>query len=1050
MSGSSPIRRAEPARDKAAGRLLQASALHFCNSVGAKELVTLGSLETGISMEIKGRSAVLQFTNDDRTFKMQLRFKDFLGQWGLQSNAQTGRVSLVLPVRVPGRIMRLKLDAPEQVGRFWDDAREVWDRVCTVGSAVPSAMVGSSFVYRLCLVHTLAELRSAHKDVLDQLGRFRLLPNSLHAAMDLRCGRLADDAPEADDLADSLPFKVRYNLECLLSHGQAPCGSCCGSERAREVLGSCMLVRRVVITPTRLACLPEEVETSNRVTRHFARQSECFLRLTFGEENGDKLCYAADGVELGPVVERNKGVMQHGITIAGRHFEFLAYSSSQLKEQACWFFSATPDTTAADVRRFMGSFLGIRTVGKAAARMGQCFSSTFDTLQVQPGSTSTVPDIKRNGFTFSDGVGQISPALMAAVLAHLVELGRTVPQAPVTALQIRFRGAKGMVTLCPHLHGLQLNTRPSMEKFETEHDWLEVVKLARWLPGYLNRQIIMLLLDSCGRGGVPDHVFEELQGAMLAILNSMLHDSDAALEVLAKYGGAEEGVLRCMHDMITAGCDMQREPHLEGLLAAVRAQLLQELKHKTRIFVPQAAILMGVMDEHGVLQYGEVFLQVQRPTDTEATVITGLVLVSKNPCLHPGDVRKLMAVDRPELQHLVNVLIFPQLGTRPHPNEIGGGDLDGDQYFVSWDPRLIPARPNAAAMDYSPPPPLGAPGSSPGLLEQVTQILARSAAFNCGSAAFNCGSPEPAGNTDRAMGSSSEETQLEELIDLFVRFPQNDILGKLCSAHLALADQSPTGVADPACILLAQQASLAVDFAKTGVPASWPAGLHVRAYPDYMAAKHREQYESGTIIGRLFRKIEVPKPPQSGLLLAEAAATSAAQAGHTADDQPLAWVYDVDLDFDNEDWLDEAHSERLEYESELVKIMNQFGVLSEAQLVSGCIHKFSKLLKRKQFDVRQQVLEAVRGLRAATLRAFEEDVAYWVGGDSTDPEELARQTATARLAKASAWYRVTYHPDFAGLGSTSPHADQAQLLSFPWVAHKYLAQLKRVNAHHSQ
>jgi hypothetical protein len=38
---------------------------------------------------------------------------------------------------------------------------------------------------------------------------------------------------------------------------------------------------------------------------------------------------------------------------------------------------------------------------------------------------------------------------------------------------------------------------------------------------------------------------------------------------------------------------------------------------------------------------------------------------------------------------------------RPHPNECSGSDLDGDIFFVSWDPDLIPTR-MVAPMDYTP------------------------------------------------------------------------------------------------------------------------------------------------------------------------------------------------------------------------------------------------------------------------------------------------------------------------------------------------------------
>lgn len=42
-------------------------------------------------------------------------------------------------------------------------------------------------------------------------------------------------------------------------------------------------------------------------------------------------------------------------------------------------------------------------------------------------------------------------------------------------------------------------------------------------------------------------------------------------------------------------------------------------------------------------------------------VLNGEVIVVKNPCLWPGDVRKLTAVDHPELRHHVNTIVFSQM-----------------------------------------------------------------------------------------------------------------------------------------------------------------------------------------------------------------------------------------------------------------------------------------------------------------------------------------------------------------------------------------------------
>lgn len=68
--------------------------------------------------------------------------------------------------------------------------------------------------------------------------------------------------------------------------------------------------------------------------------------------------------------------------------------------------------------------------------------------------------------------------------------------------------------------------------------------------------------------------------------------------------------------------------------------MIQELKKKTRIFVPDGACLLGVMDEVGVLSYGEVYVQIEDREGSRQT-IRGEVLVAKNPCFHPGDVRVL-------------------------------------------------------------------------------------------------------------------------------------------------------------------------------------------------------------------------------------------------------------------------------------------------------------------------------------------------------------------------------------------------------------------------
>lgn len=72
------------------------------------------------------------------------------------------------------------------------------------------------------------------------------------------------------------------------------------------------------------------------------------------------------------------------------------------------------------------------------------------------------------------------------------------------------------------------------------------------------------------------------------------------------------------------------------------------------------------------------------------------MIVTKNPCSHPGDIRKLVAISKDDkrikiFEHLVNVIVFSSQGIRPEQHKMSGGDLDGDVYMCIWDKELVTA-----------------------------------------------------------------------------------------------------------------------------------------------------------------------------------------------------------------------------------------------------------------------------------------------------------------------------------------------------------------------
>lgn len=136
-----------------------------------------------------------------------------------------------------------------------------------------------------------------------------------------------------------------------------------------------------------------------------------------------------------------------------------------------------------------------------------------------------------------------------------------------------------------------------------------------------------------------------------------------------------------------------KEPFFLRLITTCAFNVMRELIDRTRIRIDntKARNMFGIVDEYGVLESGEVFIQYtlmrenrlvfpfkeERDNEERCEVHVGKVVMTKNPCYHPGDLRVFEAVDRPELRHLKDVVVFPQKGKRPHSNEISGSDLDG-------------------------------------------------------------------------------------------------------------------------------------------------------------------------------------------------------------------------------------------------------------------------------------------------------------------------------------------------------------------------------------
>ena len=769
----------------------------------------------------------------------------------------------------------------------------------------------------------------------------------------------------------------------------------------------CVEIPRILLTPTRVAVVGFDVEMSNRVVRKFVEEegfsAESFCRVSFGDENGDKL-FSSELTDS--VSDRIKTVLLTGIQINGLFYRFLAYSSSQLKENSLWMVRTERNWTVAKMRQWMGDFSMCKTPSKYAARMGQCFSTTFQAEEAVKGKKTMYHDerrllnvfddfpdvtITRNGTEkcHSDGTGLIDKSILKSLVERL-------PFAPsfsesVSIIQIRFGGAKGTLTAWDFQKlngvpsGYDVLLRPSMVKFRAPYRHLEVVKVGTHVPYYLNRHVILLL--QVHNVGVT--TFLDMQQSMLSDLDRMLVDADQAKRLLPRLGGADSSLTSTLMHMLHSGLSASDDPFLFSCVHSIRSHHVTQLRKKARIFVRDGAVLMGGLDETGLLPEGCVFVQLRRSRissdrnqlikDDSFETLVGPVLVTKHPALHPGDVRMLLAIDIPELRDHKNMLLFSQQGReRPEADKMSGSDLDGDEFAVTWDPRLFLKEWNCC--------------SQRGPLEWISRqgnVLSLLDNNKVGADAILQFEKvnHPPGEYDAATGAQKPVDDAfsdEQLVQYMIYHAKNDNLGWIATLWLDYACRS--GADCENCLELAGLHSIAVDFPKSGIPATVPKELII---PRSVSRAHwrelsdREAYHDLGVIGQLYDQVAKTelrlkhialvgrKYDKHGQVMCYASGLSEKLEGIYRPEIASKLGLNISENSSaDSDLLRFAGEQRRDYDNRVFALMNKYKLYSEGEILTGLMRKYHRLNKRRRHDVSEEVRRCSRELRKAFRVSF--------------------------------------------------------------------------------
>ncbi|KAG8945822.1 hypothetical protein FRC04_012269 [Tulasnella sp. 424] len=204
--------------------------------------------------------------------------------------------------------------------------------------------------------------------------------------------------------------------------------------------------------------------------------------------------------------------------------------------------------------------------------------------------------------------------------------------------------------------------------------------------------------------------------------------------------------------------------------------------------------------------------------------LEGPILICRSPTIHPGDVQLVQAIGKPkpgspyDIENLPNTVVFSVKGKRPLPSCLGGGDLDGDVYYLITNTDLHPTK-------YEIP------------------------------AAYD-GPVKP--KLDR-------DSTIHDIADFVIEYMTHDTLGLIGINHLRLADQRPEGVLDKDCLRYAKLHSDAVDYPKTGVAVKIdhmpkPTDIPDWYCPESADPNNGDYYESNRALGELYRAVVLDDP----------------------------------------------------------------------------------------------------------------------------------------------------------------------------------------------
>ena len=459
--------------------------------------------------------------------------------------------------------------------------------------------------------------------------------------------------------------------------------------RKDKNLNSFFILKHISVTPSRIKIRKEMFHQSSRFLRLYYHNNN-FIKIEFKDENDNQLYTTTDFKDFNKISKLSSLydlVFNLGLKLSEVQYDFFLNPTNCMRSNTLWLLEHNESNLKKDIYyKELGSSELLQNSKIPFSKLLSRFSQNFTSTNAYnfPFQYEIIPDLKSEDgkYVFNDGCGMISKELMIDVCNKLNK------GIFASAIQIRFKGAKGVLVINEKIEGRKILLTESMVKFKCENtDDLEIIRFSRYSPGFLNLQIIILLILNGIKKKIIYSIAKKEVFTYRNYKNNKNLIKDEKFSKVLKDIEKENKILKIQKDYMSK---IAKSTYIYNRLC--------NISKKYRFHMKKCAFLIGVCDFDNLLGTNEVFIQLCNDNSGKRKIITGDVLITKNPCLSIYDLQKVHAIYKEEFKNLFyNVIIFPSKGKIPIPSKITGSDLDGDIYWICWDKKFL----NIEKRDYS-------------------------------------------------------------------------------------------------------------------------------------------------------------------------------------------------------------------------------------------------------------------------------------------------------------------------------------------------------------